>query len=68
MMKGEFLALQEMHSHMHESCPNQRSWGEFESSAGTFFLLVDFLDLITELPDPVKISSLAARLCNKIKG
>lgn len=56
MMKGEFLALEEMHSHMAESCPKPHSWGEYESSPGTYFLVMDFLDIIVELPDPARIS------------
>lgn len=68
MMEGEFLALEEMHSQMAESCPKPHSWGEYESSPGTYFLVMDFLDLIVELPDPAKITSLIARLHEKTKG
>lgn len=68
MMKGEFQALEEMHSHMPESCPRPHSWGEYESSPGTYFLVTDFLDLIAELPDPARTASLVARLHEKTKG
>lgn len=68
LMKGEFLALEEMNFHMPEFCPKPHSWGEYESTPGTYFLIMDSLDLTVELPDPVKITSLMGRLHEKTKG
>ncbi len=60
MFKGEFTALNTLHELMPESCPKPFGWGEYVSSPGTFFILMEFLYLIPKEPSASKIAHMIA--------
>ncbi|KAH8891098.1 hypothetical protein GQ53DRAFT_746716 [Thozetella sp. PMI_491] len=68
MFAGEFASLSTMHALMPQSCPCPRGWGEYRTSPGTYFVVMDFLYLITELPAPERISGLIAGLHKTTAG
>lgn len=68
MCEGEFRSLETMYELMPDSCPRPRGYGEFKSSPGTFFVIMDFLFLFAEHPDPAKITQLIADLHKRTQG
>jgi protein-ribulosamine 3-kinase len=68
MFKGEFHSLDAMHNLMPDSCPKPRGWGQYKSALGTFFVVMDFLHLSDEDPDPEKISRLISDLHKRTQG
>lgn len=68
MMEGEFNSLDKMHNHIPDFCPKPFGWGECETSPGTFFLIMEFLYLINEHPDPEAISRVISELHKSSAG
>lgn len=68
MCEGEFRSLDTMYKLMPESCPRPVGYGEFQATPGTFFVIMDFLYLFAEQPDPTKITRLIADLHKKTQG
>lgn len=68
MFQGEFHSLHKMHSLMPTLCPKPHGWGEYQNTAGTFFLVMDFLHLTTKSPDPVGTARLVSSLHKKTYG
>ncbi|KAL2282210.1 hypothetical protein FJTKL_11036 [Diaporthe vaccinii] len=67
-MEGEFNSLQYMHAYIPKSCPKPFGWGECETSPGTFFLIMEFINIIAEHPDPEDISRVIANLHKRSAG
>ncbi|KAB5545926.1 Fructosamine/Ketosamine-3-kinase, partial [Coniochaeta sp. 2T2.1] len=65
MMEGEFLSLSTIKSVMPDFVPQPYGWGECKSTPGTYFLVLDFLDLIAEIPDPATFARLLSDLHKK---
>lgn len=63
MMEGEFRAMVELYKFVPSFIPEPHSWGRFDSTTPvTHFLIIDFKDMNSELPDPKLICSEVARL------
>ena len=62
MMQGEFQSLSSIKNLMPDFAPQPYGWGQYMSSPGTYFLIMEFLDLVLELPDPATFSGLVADL------
>jgi len=62
MMEGEFNSIKTIHSLMPEFAPKPFGWGEYKSSPGTYFVLMEFLDIVVELPDPGTFCHLVSQL------
>lgn len=68
MMEGEFHSLQAMHAHIPASCPAPLGWGQCQSKAGTFFLVMDFLHLKDDCPDAKTLSRITVDLHKRSAG
>lgn len=68
MMKGEFWSLREIHAYIPDSVPEPLGWGECQTSPGTFFLAMGFLQLIAEHPEPEGITKLISELHKRSAG
>lgn len=68
MFKGEFASLDRLHSLVPSSCPKPHGWGECETESGTYFIIVDFLYLTSELPDESKICGLISQIHQSTAG
>ncbi|KAG8158033.1 hypothetical protein KVR01_012305 [Diaporthe batatas] len=62
MFEGEFTSLARLYELVPSSCPKPYGWGEYENSPGSYFIIMDFLYLIPELPEESKISQLIAKI------
>jgi protein-ribulosamine 3-kinase len=68
MFKGEYFSLKTMHDLMPSSCPKPVGWGQYDDSPDTYFLIMEFLYLIAEHPDPDKITDLLVGLHKTTQG
>lgn len=68
MFKGEFASLDRLHSLVPSSCPKPHGWGEYETKPGTYFIVMDFLYLTSELPDELKICGLISNIHQTTAG
>lgn len=64
-MEGEFLSLSTIKSVMPDFVPQPYGRGQCKSSPGTYFLIMEFLDLIAEVPDPATFAKLVTELHRK---
>ena len=55
MMKGEFILLSTIHSLLPAFVPQPFGWGQSISTPGTYFVLIEFLQLYNHLQDPVRL-------------
>lgn len=62
MMEGEFHSLSTIRKFMPSFAPQPYGWGQYKHSPGTYFLIMEFLDLIIEVPDPATFAGLVADL------
>lgn len=58
MFKGEFHSLQTMHKWLPEASPKPHGWGQYDESPETYFVVMEFLFLVPEMPSPSKITDL----------
>jgi protein-ribulosamine 3-kinase len=65
MMEGEFHSLSTIRSLMPDFAPQVYGWGECKGTPGTYFLIMDFLDLIDEIPDPATLATLVSDMHKK---
>ena len=65
MMEGEFTSLVTIKALMPDLVPQAYGWGQYSADPGTYFLIMDFLDLIAELPDPTRFAELVSELHRK---
>lgn len=68
MFAGEFASLDRLHSLVPSSCPKPYGWGEYETNLGSYFIIMDFLYLIPELPEESKISHLISKIHQTTAG
>lgn len=68
MFSGEFASLDRLHSLVPSSCPKPYGWGEYETNPGSYFIIMDFLYLIPELPEESKISQLISKIHQTTAG
>ncbi|KAI1329428.1 Fructosamine kinase-domain-containing protein [Xylariaceae sp. FL0255] len=68
MFSGEYHSLERMYTLMPTACPKPRGWGKYQSSANTYFVIMDFLYLIAEPPDPKTITKMIADLHRTTAG
>jgi protein-ribulosamine 3-kinase len=68
MFKGEYYSLETMHRLMPESCPEPYGWGQYDNIPDTYFVIMEFLHLIAEHPDPDKITELLSSLHKRTMG
>lgn len=68
MFAGEFASLDRLHSLVPSSCPKPYGWGEYETNPGSYFIIMDFLYLIPELPEESKISHLISKIHQTTAG
>ncbi|KAI7773484.1 hypothetical protein LA080_010574 [Diaporthe eres] len=68
MFAGEFTSLDRLHSLVPSSCPKPYGWGEYETNPGSYFIIMDFLYLIPELPEESKISHLISKIHQTTAG
>ena len=65
MMEGEFNAMREIHKTMPSFAPEVYAWGKFQlPEPETYFLLCEFVDMDTSLPDPARFAALLAGMHN----
>ncbi|KAJ9160626.1 hypothetical protein NKR19_g3084 [Coniochaeta hoffmannii] len=62
MMEGEFHSLSTIKNLMPGFVPQPYGWGQYKDSPGTYFLLMEFLDLNMGMPDPATFAGLVASL------
>lgn len=65
MMEGEFHSLSTIKSLMPDFVPQAYGWGECKGTPGTYFLIMDFLDLMAKIPDPATFATLVSDLHRK---
>lgn len=62
MMKGEFTSLCTIYDIFPDRVPKPFGWGELKSTPGTYFVLMDFLQLDSSLPDPAEFAQVVTDL------
>jgi len=63
MMQGEYSSMKEIESYMPSFVPRPYAWGQFKvAPVPTYFFLLEFLDITTGAPDPVRFCSQLAEL------
>lgn len=63
MMEGEFSAMAELYKFAPTFIPKPYTWGKFESAPpSTYFFLLEFKDMTSQLPDPKSFCSELAKL------
>ncbi|KAJ9501631.1 hypothetical protein H2202_002593 [Exophiala xenobiotica] len=63
MMEGEYLSMREIHSYMPDFVPKPQAWGKFKHSPpDTYFFLMEFIDLGSEMVEPPDFCRLIAQL------
>jgi fructosamine-3-kinase len=65
MMEGEFHSLSAIKTIMPDFAPQPYGWGQYKEAPGTYFLIMEFLDLRMEMPDPATFTKLAVELHQK---
>jgi len=66
MLEGEYQSLKAIHNIIPSFVPEPYAFGKFKDSPPeTYFLLMEFLDLSTDLPDPVEFCERLAELHRK---
>jgi len=66
MMEGEYNSLVAIKALMPDLVPQTYGWGKYATESGTtYFLIMDFLDLIAELPDPTRFAELVSEFHRK---
>lgn len=68
MFAGEFSSLDRVYSLVPSSCPKPHGLGEYETNPGSYFIIMDFLYLIPELPEESKISQLISKIHQTTAG
>lgn len=56
MCRGEYHSLEALCKLLPDSCPKPVGWGEFKAAQGTFFVIMEFLPLVSKHPDPAKLT------------
>ncbi|KAK8102610.1 hypothetical protein PG984_015756 [Apiospora sp. TS-2023a] len=62
MLRGEYHGVKAIHKFTPEGIPCPLAWGTYSSDPNTHFYLCEFMDMIEELPDIRKFSSMLAKL------
>ncbi|CZR48024.1 uncharacterized protein FPRO_12634 [Fusarium proliferatum ET1] len=62
MMRGECEGAKVIFKYTPEGIPRPIAWGTYKSDPNTHFYLCEFMDMIEELPDIRKFSSMLAKL------
>ncbi|KAK5355111.1 hypothetical protein LTR11_011792, partial [Exophiala xenobiotica] len=63
MKEGEYLSMREIHSYMPDIVPKPKAWGKFKHSPpNTYFLLMEFIDLGSEMVEAPGFCGLNAHL------
>jgi protein-ribulosamine 3-kinase len=66
MMEGEFNSITTIHNLIPSFVPKPLAWGKFKlASPDTYFFLCDFVEMSTDMPDPVKFCARVAELHDK---
>jgi protein-ribulosamine 3-kinase len=66
MMEGEFSSITTIYNLIPSFVPKPLAWGKFElASPDTYFFLCDFVEMSTDMPDPVKFCARVAELHRK---
>lgn len=60
--RSEFESLKAIHSAVPGLCPNPLGWGQYASNRDVHFLLMPFIDLYDEAPDPETLPPKLAEL------
>ena len=68
-MEGEFNSINEIYKLMPFFVPKPYAWGRFKLAAPvTHFFLCDFLDISTDMPDPIRFAAQVAELHHTSKS
>ncbi|KAK8863302.1 Protein-ribulosamine 3-kinase [Apiospora arundinis] len=62
MIRGEYHVAEAIHKFNPEGIPCPVAWGTYSSDPNKHFYLCEFMDMIEELPDIRKFSSMLAKL------
>jgi fructosamine-3-kinase len=63
MVEGEFHSMSALYQTMPELVPRPHSWGEFStSSPEMYFILIEFMDMSDQMPEPDQLCSQLAKL------
>jgi protein-ribulosamine 3-kinase len=66
MMEGEFNSITTIYNLIPSFVPKPLAWGKFKlASPDTYFFLCDFVEMSTDMPDPVKFCARVAELHRK---
>lgn len=58
LIEGEYVALTELYKAAPNFVPEPHGWGEFSTgNPETYFILMDFIDMESRIPDPMKLCS-----------
>ena len=61
-MEGEFISLSRLHSLFPAHVPEPFGYGQYESKPSTYFILMEFLQIHSGLPDLEKLAGAISEL------
>lgn len=65
MLIGEFESMKEIHKQMPEFVPKPIAWGSYASAPDTHFILMEYKEMILDIPDPEKFTARLSSLHQK---